>query len=192
MDMVDRASSTLSSILGEQIKHVIKSTHKQISNMENGKRFSNDVIVYSIFLKGEGDVRFGILYVIPERDSRQIASKLLCVEKMDLLDDVAKSALSEVGNIISGSFFNAVSDITGLRIDLSTPFFATTSGQTIFEPHAEEFLCRDNDVITQIEFSSTCSSVTVHMLVIQDPDNARKLLNPKKCSHNHITMLKHV
>lgn len=182
--IVDRARSALSSLLDEQISHEIKSTHKQISTMGDTEKLSGDLVLCSIFLRGEGDVRFGILYTIPEQDAKKIVAKLLCVEKLDLLDDVGKSALSEVGNIMSGSFFNAVSDTTGLRVELSIPYFAMTSGKTILEPHAAEFVKTDNDMITRVELYSKSSGINVHMLIIQDHDNARKLLNSKKHTSN--------
>jgi chemotaxis protein CheC len=179
-EIVERARSALSSLLGEQINHNIKSTHIQISEIENNKKFSNDLILYSIFLSGKGDVRLGILFTLREPDARKIAANLLCVEKIEILDDMGKSALSEVGNIISGSFFNAVSDVTGLKVELSTPSFATVSGKTILRPHASDFIQADEDMVTQVELSGQSSGIIVQMLIIQDSDTARKLLNTKK------------
>lgn len=181
-NIVDRTRFSLSSLLDEQFKHEIKFTHKQISEIEMMKRLSNDLILCSIFLRGEGDIRLGILYTIPESDAFLIAAKLLCVDKVDSLDELGKSALSEVGNIMSGSFFNALSDHTGLKVELSTPNFAITSSKSFLEPHAAEFLNTPNDMITQVELKGRDSGVVVHMLIIQDHDNARKLLNKKGAS----------
>jgi chemotaxis protein CheC len=177
--IVDRARFSLSSLLEEQFVHQIKSTHKQISEINDMKRLSPNMISCSIFLRGEGDIRLGILYAIPESDAKLIASKLLGMEKIDLLDDLGKSALSEVGNIMSGSFFNALSDHTGLKVELSTPDFAIASSSSILEPHAAEFFHAQNDMVTQVEFEGKESGIVVHMLIIQDHDNARKLLNKK-------------
>lgn len=177
--IVDRTRFSLSSLLDEQFKHEIKLTHKQISEMEIMKRLSNDLILCSVFLRGEGDIRIGILYTIPDLDAKRIAAKLLCVDKIDSLDELGRSALSEVGNIMSGSFFNALSDHTGLKVELSTPNFAITSSGSILEPHASEFLNTQNDMITQVKLEGKESGIVVHMLIIQDHDNARKLLNKK-------------
>lgn len=177
--IVDRTRFSLSSLLDETFQHEIKSTHKQISEIDILRRLSNDVILCSVFLRGEGDIRLGILYTITEYDARRIAAKLLCVEKVDSLDELGKSALSEVGNIMSGSFFNALSDHTGLKVELSTPDFAMTSSKSILEPHAAEFLNAPNDMVTQVELEGKESGIVVHMLIIQDHDNARKLLNQR-------------
>ena len=180
--IVDRARFSLSTLLGEQFKHDIKSTHKKISEIEIMKKLSNDIILCSVFLRGVGDIRIGILYTIPDVDARKIAAKLLCVDEIDSLDELGKSALSEVGNIMSGSFFNALSDHTGLKVELSTPDFAITSRGSILEPHAAEFLNTPNDMITQVELEGKESGIVVHMLIIQDHDDARKLLNKKGIS----------
>ncbi len=180
--IVDRARFSLSSLLDEQFKHEIKSTHKQISEMELMNKLSNDLISCSVFLKGEGDIRIGILYTIQDLDARRIAAKLLGVDKIDSLDELGKSALSEVGNIMSGSFFNALSDHTGLKVELSTPTFAITSSGSILEPHAAEFCNTPNDMVTQVEIEGKESGIIVHMLIIQDHDNARKLLIEKGIS----------
>ena len=177
--IVDRTRFSLSTLLDEQFKHEIKSTHKQISEIKMMQKLTNDLILCSIFLRGEGEIRIGILYSIPECDALRIAAKLLCLDKIDSLDELGKSALSEVGNIMSGSFFNALSDHTGLKIELSTPDFAITSSKSILEPHASEFLSTPNDMVTQVELNGKDSGVVVHMLIIQDHDNARKLLNKK-------------
>lgn len=180
--VVDRARFSLSSLLAEQFQHEIKLTHEHVSSIELIQKFSIDLILCSVFLRGEGDIRLGILYSIPESDARQIAAKLLGVEKVDLLDDIGKSALSEVGNIMSGSFFNALSDHTGLKVELSTPNFAITSSGSILEPHASEFLNSPDDMITQVKLEGKESGIVVHMLIIQDHDNARKLLHKKGIS----------
>ncbi|MDE1763461.1 MAG: chemotaxis protein CheC [Thaumarchaeota archaeon] len=178
--VAQKTAIALSSLLGESVTHNLKKTHTEDSKIENLKDFVNDLVLCSVFLYGGGDVRLGILYSIPEKDAKQIAARLMGMEKIDTLDDLGKSAISEVANIMSGSFFNALSDHTGLKIDLSTPDLAMTSVSTLLEPHASEFLCPISDIMTEVELSGTNSNIRVHMLIIQDHNNARKLLNPKR------------
>jgi len=178
--IAQKTSSALSSLLGESVSHTIKKTHTETSKIGDLRDFVKEIVLCSVFLHGGGDVRLGILYSIPEIDAKQIAAKLLCMEKIESLDDLGKSAISEVGNIMSGSFFNALSDHTGLKVDLSTPDFAMTSISALLEPHASGFLCEINDIVTEIELTGVNSNVCVHMLIIQDHDNARKLLNAKR------------
>lgn len=178
--VAQKTSAALSALLGEVVSHSIKKTHTDISKTEDLKNFVNDLVLCSVFLHGGGDVRLGILYSIPEDDAKQIAAKLLCTDQINSLDDLGKSAISEVGNIMSGSFFNALYDQTGLKVDLSTPTFAMTSISSLLEPHASGFLCPISDILTEIELTGVNTGVRIHMLIIQDHDNARKLLNCKR------------
>ena len=177
--IAQKTSVALSSLLGESVEHVIKKTHTEISKVDGLENFK-EIALCSVFLHGGGDIRLGILYSIPENDAKQIAAKLMCLEKIDSLDDLGKSAISEVGNIMTGSFFNALSDHTGLKVDLSTPGFAMTSISSLLGPHAKGFLCPSSDIATEVEFTGANSTVHIHMLIIQNHDNARKLLNGKR------------
>ena len=175
-----KTSVALSTLLGEPVEHNIKKTHTEAPTFEDFAIFRNDLALCSVFLHGGGDICLGILYSIPESDAKQIAAKLLCLEMVDSLDDLGKSAISEVGNIMSGSFFNALSDHTGLKVDLSTPGFAMAPVSALLGPLASKFILSANDIMTEVEFTGRNSAVHVHMLIIQDRENARKLLNPKR------------
>ncbi|MGI0017425.1 MAG: chemotaxis protein CheC [Nitrosotalea sp.] len=175
-----KTSVALSTLLGESIDHIVKQTHVEISKIGDMGKVVKEIVVCSVFLYGGGDIRLGILYTIPEQDAKQIAAKLMCTDKIDSLDDLSKSAISEVGNIMSGSFFNALADHTGLKVELSTPDFAMTSISALLEPHASEFVCPTSDMVTEVEFTGKDSGSRLHMLIIQDYDNARKLMNSKR------------
>lgn len=177
--IAQKTAIALSSLLGEDVSHSLKATHVEPSNISRIRQFATDLVLCSVFLHGGGDIRLGILYSIPEDDGKRIAAKLLCMDKLDSLDEIGKSAISEVGNIMSGSFFNALSNHTGLKVDLSTPDFAMTSVGNLMEPHASEFLCPVDDIVTEVELVGSETGVRVHMMIIQDNDNARKLLKIK-------------
>lgn len=177
--ITQKTSVALSTLLGESVTHVVKQTHVEVSKINNMDKVVKEIVACSVFLHGGGDIRLGILYTIPEQSAKEIAAKLMCIDKIDLLDDLSKSAISEVGNIMSGSFFNALADHTGLKVELSTPDFAMTSLAALLEPHASEFVCPTSDMVTEVEFTGKDSGLLLHMLIIQDYDNARKLLNPK-------------
>ncbi|MEO9308543.1 MAG: chemotaxis protein CheC [Nitrososphaera sp.] len=179
LHLIQKTSLALSTLLGEPVSHILKQTRDGTATIRYVKDMGKDTIVCSVFLYGIGDVRLGILYVIPECDAKYIAGKLLCLDKIDSLDSISKSAISEVGNILSGSFFNTLSDHTGFKIELSTPNFVMTSISDFSYDNIAQFLQPDDDILTEIEFSSRKSGVRLHMLIIQDHDNVRKLLNYK-------------
>lgn len=171
-----KTSVALSSLIGEPIKHHMQILFTQPSDLQKMIQSVDELVLCSIFLKGEGEVRLGILYTINEGDAKKIASKLLCMDKMDCLTELGISAISEVSNIMSGSFFNALSENTGYEIELSTPGFALTTLENLLQPHAAQFVNPSDSVISRVEFEGEHSKAKFHMLIIQDPHDAKKLL----------------
>lgn len=78
-----KTSSSLSSLIGEPIKHHVQGLFSQPSELQKMKQSAGELVLCSIFLKGEGEIRLGILYTISEDDAKKIASKLLGMDKMD-------------------------------------------------------------------------------------------------------------
>lgn len=175
-----KTSVALSSLIGEPVKHSVKISFTQASTLQKMTESAGELVLCSIFLKGEGEVRLGILYTVNEEDAKKIASKLLCVDKLDSMTDLGISAISEVSNIMSGSFFNALSEHTGFEIELSTPGFALTTLERLLQPHAVQFVNPEDSVISQVEFEGENSKIKFHMLIIQDPHDAKKLLMKNK------------
>ena len=75
-------------------------------------------------LNGKGDTHIEICFTIKLKHAKKIAAKLLCEEDVYEIDEMGTSAIQEVANILTGSFFNAMASGTGFRVDLSTPDFA--------------------------------------------------------------------
>lgn len=174
-----KTSIALSSLLGESVKHsvVVKDSH--VSEIEKNYINSKEFLLCSIFLKGEGEIRIGILYTVKVEDAKKIAAKLLCTDKIEHLNELEKSSIVEVGNIMSGSFFNALSEQTGLKIDLSTPGFAITSITEFLHPHAAEFINPADDIVSYVELEGVNSGLKLIMHIIQNSENAKKLLTSK-------------
>ena len=88
------------------------------------------------------------------------------------------SAIQEVANILTGSFFNAMASGTGFRVDLSTPDFAQGELAPIIRVVAKDVTNTvDSVVVTDTELTGEKSGIKIHMLIMQDPENARKLLS---------------
>ncbi|MFA6384274.1 MAG: chemotaxis protein CheC [Candidatus Omnitrophota bacterium] len=73
-----------------------------------------------------GDVRGRIFFLLPPDDAKFLASILLSQpkESMDFSDELFKSALKEVCNILGGSYVSAMADMAKFTINISTPSMA--------------------------------------------------------------------
>ena len=117
-----KTSQTLSTLLGEPVEHNLKIIHNGIGAMGQIPIPSDQIQMCSVRLQGNGDIHIELLYTIKRNHAIKIASKLLEMEVKEI-DEMGTSALQEVANILTGSFFNALSANTGFKIDLSIPTF---------------------------------------------------------------------
>jgi chemotaxis protein CheC len=109
--------------------------------------------------------------------AKKIAAKLLCQSDICEIDEMSASAIQEVANIMTGSFFNALSQGTGFRVDLSTPNFANDEFHLLIDNSARDVIDATNyAVVADVELIGKTSGTKLHMIIMQNPDNARKLL----------------
>lgn len=131
----------------------------------------------AVRLNGKGDTHIEILYTIKEKHARKIAAKLLCQTEVPQIDEMGASAIQEVANIMTGSFFNALSNGTGFRVDLSTPDYKNDELNSLIDISVKDVINPSDDaVIADVELVGESSGAKLHMIIMQNPNDARKLL----------------
>ncbi len=175
--ITEKTCSALGILLNEPIFHKISIQENKKSHKTDVSFSSNEIKLCSVRLNGKGDLHIELLYTIKIEHALNIASKLLG-SKIERLDEMGMSALQEVANILTGSFFNALSEYTGYRIDLSTPSFKEGKlDDLIKEPTKDVDSCPDDVVITDISLWGENTKTEIHMIMIQHPDHAKKLIS---------------
>ena len=126
---------SLSTMLGESFDYKIGKTKLlNISELDElTPAFSDSVDMSAVYLKQTGDIDVGILYYMPEKDGKKFAAKLLGLKKLGIFSKLGKSSLSETGNILSGSFFNALADEKHCKTASNTPSFAIDTFRSLLE-----------------------------------------------------------
>lgn len=71
----------------------------------------------------EGDVTGETAFLFPWESARALWTMLLgtAPQSVEAIDELAASAMLEVGNILSSSFLSAISDLSGLRLQATPP-----------------------------------------------------------------------
>lgn len=81
--------------------------------------------VIGVYLEFYGDISGTIMLMLDEPSTIKLLTLLLGqgkeIEGINDLEDMDISALSEVGNILTGSFLTALAEMTGLNIKYTTP-----------------------------------------------------------------------
>ncbi len=173
-----KVSSSLSMLLGESVTHKVRRIMELDSaNLESLIPVFDIIPMCSVYMKGEGDIHLALLFSLPSSMAKQFAAKLLGIKKIVKLSSLEKSSLSEAGNMLAGSFFNALSDGTGFKIDLSVPGFAIDTFKTLLEPPTLEISkLSDSVIVADAELHSLESNLKVHILILLSPSEAKKLL----------------
>lgn len=177
-----KTSSSLSMILNEPVSHRVRKV-VEVESLDLGSIIPVfDIIpMCSVYLKGEGDVHVTIVFFLPSSMAKKFAAKLLGVEKMNKLSSLGRSSISEVGNMMAGSFFNALSDGTGFRVEMSTPGFAADTFKALIEsPTAELATTTDRFIITEAELHGAESDIIIEALILLSPTDAKKIIDAQK------------
>ena len=177
-----KTCDVLSTLLKEPIQH--KLTMVENGSNEKISLAKDEIKMCSVRLNGKGDLHIELLYTVKLQDAIKIASKLLGTEVREI-DEMGTSALQEVANILTGSFFNALSENTGFRVDLSTPTFKEGALQELLtEPAKDVIEPTDDAVITDVQLCGKNTKTEIHMMIIQHPEHARKIISPQKNNSN--------
>lgn len=82
-------------------------------------------LVAAILLRIDGDLSGTILFIFTEESALRLISKILGqpVATIQELSDMEESVLMEIGNVLTGSFLNAISAMTQFTIIPAVPLF---------------------------------------------------------------------
>ena len=175
--VASQTSSALSKLLSEQVKYNVMILDKEFFNLNNIKLAPDEIKMCAVKVSGKGDTHIEICYAIKIKYAKMIAAKLLGKEKLEEIDEMGSSAIQEVANILTGSFFNAMSSGTGFRVELSVPDYSQGDLVSIVNDSARNVMTMSfSPVIADAELVGEKSGIRIHMLIMQNADNARKLL----------------
>ncbi len=173
-----QTSSSLSTLLSEPIDYNVMILDKRFFNPKNIKLSSEEIQMCGVRLRGKGDIHIEICYAIKMKYAKQIAAKLLGKDEIQEIDEMGTSAIQEVANILTGSFFNAMAIGTGFRVDLSTPDFLQSDLESLVKKSALDVInTTDSAIIADAELIGKKSGIRIHMIIVQNSNDARKILN---------------
>lgn len=168
----------LGMLLGEQIQYKIGKTQiLDITELDQlTPAFTEGVNMSAVYLKQTGDINVGVLYYMPEKDGKKFAARLLGKKRLDSFTKLSKSSLSETGNILSGSFFNALANEQGCNTSADVPGFAVDTFRSLLEFPAMEIGIETQSLVACTAEFASLGGLKLRMLIIMDPLNAKRLL----------------
>lgn len=106
-------------------------------------------IVIGMLVGIKGDITGMMLYVLQKSFASKMTGMLFGSEIEDLtnMNEMESSFISEVGNIMAASYVNALSQLTGMVIDISVPMMTVDMVGAILSVPAVEFAQVGNKVL---------------------------------------------
>ena len=141
-------------------------------------------IMVGIYLQVEGDVEGSMMFIMDKTAAAHIVNRMMA--GMLVIDEgtaeeyefgeMECSAIKEVGNIITGSYLNALSGITNLKIMPSVPEIGIDMAGALLSVPAVEFgVMGDNILLIQTKFSDDIE-LNGYFILIPDMNSYEKIL----------------
>lgn len=174
------AATSLASFMGKEIDINVPSVKilgfNEIAEFVGG----SENTVMGLLIKIDGDINGMILYVYDNEFVQNVMSVFFNKDEYNLaeLEDMEKSAFCEVGNIMAGAYVNALSSMTGLVINISTPSLCVDMAGAILSVPSVEFAKVGDKVLfinDSFGFGLHNEKVRSNMILVPEMDSLNKL-----------------
>ncbi|PZD93712.1 CheY-P-specific phosphatase CheC [Paenibacillus sambharensis] len=138
----------------------------------------SEQIVVAVFLRVEGDAPGNMFFIIQEESAKRLLSNLLSIELDNGLtySEMEFSALSEIGNILAGSYLSSLADFTKLSMAPTVPSLAVDMAGAILSYGLLQFgTMGDDALLIETSFLEDKEEVEGHFFLIPDPESFEKI-----------------
>ncbi len=170
------AATALSSLLGKKIDMSVPSI--QIVDFNELMEYVGgpEQIIVSVFLRIQGEAPGSMFFVLSPEEATSLVEQLTGTSGDDIGEnDLAISAISEIGNILSGSYLSALSDFTSINLQPTVPNVTIDMAAAILMQGLLEISQESDHAIiidTMIEEEEQSNeSVKGHFFLLPDPDS---------------------
>ena len=138
-------------------------------------------LVSCVSLKLNGDVKGIVFYIFNEASTYRLLDMLMGQGENTTteLDDMARSTINEIGNILTGAFVSAIGNFTDLRINTSVPIFAFDMLAAVFTSLILETgrMGEENVLTIETQLFKDDREVSGHFFLLAEPKSITKLFS---------------
>lgn len=138
-------------------------------------------LVACVSLRLLGDAPGIILYLFDEKSAYRLVDLLMGLPPgtTGALDEMAESAVKEVGNVLTGSFVSAIGQMTGLRMITAVPLFAFDMlGAILSSLLVAAGRVEDSVLVIETElFPHQNGRIKGHFFLLTEPGSVTKLMS---------------
>ena len=172
------AATSLSQMIGQKVDINVPKISVLIFNQIYTILGEREALVGGIFFEINGDLNGEILFLFPTK-SIKLLLKLLTGMEEDFppISDMAQSMMQEIGNILCGSFLNALSEFSSLKIYPTTPAFGMDMAESLLSSILVGIgEVEDYALIVETEFIIGSSDFNAFFFFLPTPGSLAKIL----------------
>jgi len=168
-------TGTAATALSEMLQRKISITLPEVRIMEYNEAIDwiggPEVITAGVLVRISGEMNGIMLSVQPLEFVNLVLQSMLDEEihSYDDLNDLERSALVEIGNIMISTFINALSELAGITMELTTPGLAVDMQGAILAVPMAEFGGQTNYLMT-VGGNFVCDDKQVPCRLLMSPD----------------------
>jgi chemotaxis protein CheC len=173
------AATSLSMMLGQSVDMTLPKVNLVEFNDVADAVGGPETLIYGVLLGLEGDIDGMIMFLLDKQFAHLVLNILMgqSFENFDQMDEMALSAIKEVGNILSGAYINSIAELTGLKIDLTVPSVSIDmAGALLSVPIIKFGSIGDKVLFIEENFSSNQESVMSHMILFAEVESLNLIL----------------
>ncbi|SFM30227.1 chemotaxis protein CheC [Salibacterium qingdaonense] len=177
------AATALSQLLNKKIDLHVPSVRMVDFQAMQAIAGGEEEVVAAAFLRITGEAPGSMFFILQKEEAEELAYTLTG-KKVNIIDDsfdeLAASALRELGNILAGAYLSALADFTGLSMQPSVPSLAVDmAGAVISEGLLEVSTKGDHAIVIDTEMeeagNNNTDAVTGQFFLLPDPDAFEKI-----------------
>lgn len=172
------ATTALASLLGQKVDMTVPQV-KLLDFDELGELVGGDeTVLAGIYLGVEGDIGGNMMFLLSIPSAKYLVSKLMMGMETpgDEFTDMERSALQEVGNIITGSYLNALASLTNMMIYPTVPDLNIDMAAALLSVPAIQFgALGDKILLIQTQFFGDMA-IDGYFILIPDVESYSKIL----------------
>ncbi|MCR5747171.1 MAG: chemotaxis protein CheC [Lachnospiraceae bacterium] len=175
------AATALATMLGTKVDMTVPKV-ELVDFSDMGETLGGEEqIMAGIYLQISGDISGSIMFLLEEKSAHELVAQLMGGGDASFVEgqqftEMEQSALSEIGNIIVGSYLNSLSMLTNLKIIESVPSLAVDMAEALLSVPAIEFgMVGDKMLLIQTSFSED-TALNGYFVLVPDLPSYSKLL----------------
>ena len=138
-----------------------------------------ETVMVGLVLTLKGDMSGMLMFLLPGDTACEIINMMAYTDLKDWteIDEMGFSAISEMANILSASFANAIADMASMTIDISPPSFAVDMLGALLSLPAS-YYARIGDLFMYIknELEISGKKTPANILLLPDVESLNKLM----------------